>query len=96
MTQLKALKDMVQEAIDKGATTVEEVHQMIASKPLEMLEQLIPDKTPAKEIEAFQKKTIGSVYDMIRAVNKAVGEIAGNLLDRIEKPTRGADGPSVS
>lgn len=86
MTDLKGLKDLVQEAIDKGATTVEEVHQSIASKPLEILQQLIPDKTPAKEIEAFQKKTIGSVYDMIRTVNQAVGEIAGNLLAKIEKP----------
>jgi len=85
MTDLKGLKDLVQEAIDKGATTVEEVHQSIASRPLEILQQLIPDKTPAKEIEAFQKKTIGSVYDMIRTVNQAVGEIAGNLLAKIEK-----------
>jgi hypothetical protein len=88
MTDLKGLKDLVQEAIDKGATTVEEVHQSIASKPLEILQQLVPDKTPAKEIEAFQKKTIGSVYDMIRTVNQAVGEIAGNLLAKIEKPEK--------
>lgn len=83
MGQLKNLKDLVQDAIDKGATTVEEVHQAVASKPLELLEQLVPEKTPAKDIDAFQQKTIGSVYDMIRQVNQAVGEIAGGLLEKI-------------
>jgi hypothetical protein len=83
MGQLTNLKDLVQEAIDKGATTVEEVHQMVASKPLEVLEQMVPEKTPAKDIEAFQQKTIGSVYDMIRQVNQAVGEIAGGLLEKM-------------
>lgn len=83
MGQLKNLKDLVQEAIDKGATTVEEVHLSVASKPLELLEQMVPEKTPAKDIEAFQQKTIGSVYDMIRQVNQAVGEIAGSLLEKM-------------
>ncbi|MBW2458889.1 MAG: hypothetical protein JRI68_30600, partial [Deltaproteobacteria bacterium] len=58
MGQLTNLKDLVQEAIDKGATTVEEVHQSIASKPLEILEQMVPEKTPAKDLEAFQQKSI--------------------------------------
>ena len=83
MGQLTNLKDLVQEAIDKGATTVEEVHQSIASKPLELLEQMVPDKTPAKDLEAFQQKSIGSVYDMIRQVNQSVGEIAGSLLQKL-------------
>lgn len=83
MGQLTNLKDLVQEAIDKGATTVEEVHQSVASKPLELLEQMVPEKTPAKDIDAFQQKSIGSVYDMIRQVNQAVGEIAGSLLEKM-------------
>jgi len=89
MGQLKNIKDLVQEAIDKGATTVEEVHQAVAAKPLELLEQMIPDKTPAKDIEAFQQKTIGSVYDMIRQVNQVVGEVAQGLLDKL--PGEGKD-----
>lgn len=84
MASLKDLKDLVQDTIDKGATTVEEVHQAIASKPLEVLEQMVPEKTPAKDLEAFQQRTIGSVYDMIRTVNQAVGEIAEGILAKIE------------
>lgn len=89
MGQLTNLKDMVQDAIDKGATTVEEVHQAIAAKPLEVLEQMVPEKTPAKDLEAFQQKTIGSVYDMIRQVNQSVGEIASTLLEKL--PGEGPD-----
>ena len=84
MATLKELKNMVQEIIDKGATTVEEVHQAIASRPFHVLEQLVPDAAPIKSIEEIQKKTIGNVYDTIRLVNKTVGDIAENLLEQAE------------
>jgi len=35
MGTVKELKDLVQQAIDKGATTVEDVHQAIARMPLD-------------------------------------------------------------
>ena len=84
MATLKELKDMVQEIIDKGATSVEEVHQAIASRPFDVLEQLVPDTSPIKSIKEIQKKTIGNVYDTIRLVNKTVGNIAEKLLEETE------------
>ena len=66
------LKDMIQEAIEDGATTVEDVHQHIAGLPFDALEKLglFEDKAPA--LKEKQRKTIGLVYDTIRKVNQAV------------------------
>ena len=39
LNKLELLKDLVQEAIDKGATTVEDVHRTIAEQPIEQMER---------------------------------------------------------
>src|SRR5437762_9496271 len=40
---LKQIKDRVQDAIDKGTTAVEKVHQDILHKPIEVLESIAPN-----------------------------------------------------
>jgi hypothetical protein len=82
------MKDLVQQAIDKGATTVEEVHQAIARMPIDVLERIAPDLPLAKTVADVQKRTIGTVYDAIRLVNKTAGEIAQQLLAAVEKPAQ--------
>ncbi|MGK5093893.1 hypothetical protein WDW89_18005 [Deltaproteobacteria bacterium TL4] len=85
MANLKSLKDLVQNAIDKGATTVEEVHKQIANMPLDTLEKISGFEAKAKSIKKVQDSSIGSVYDTIRSVNQKVGELASKLLDKVEK-----------
>jgi MinD-like ATPase involved in chromosome partitioning or flagellar assembly len=84
MSKFKGLKDLVQTAIDKGASSVEEVHNKIANMPLNVLEKITPLETPAKEIKQIHEKTVGTVYDIIRTVNNEVGEIADALLSHVE------------
>lgn len=85
MGKLRELKDLVQELVDKGATTVEEVHQAIAKMPLEVLENIEGLEEPAKGIKEIQQKTIGGVYDIIRTVNTKVAELAEDLISKVEK-----------
>jgi len=80
MGTAKEVKDLVQQAIDKGATTVEEVHQAIARLPIDVLERILPELPLAKTVGDVQKMTIGTIYDAIRLVNKAAGDIAEQLL----------------
>ena len=80
MSGLKEVKDLVQDAIDKGARTVEEVHQAIARMPIDVLEKLAPNLELTRTVAGVQKKTIGAIYEMIHAVNKSAGEIADDLL----------------
>ncbi|HUP91802.1 MAG TPA: hypothetical protein VM074_06100 [Solimonas sp.] len=68
------VKDMIQQAIDRGATSVEQIHQYIADLPFEALERagVLPDDK--LKLREKQKRTIGMVYDAIRRINKQVGE----------------------
>ena len=85
MGTAKEFKDLVQETIDKGATTVEEVHQAIARMPIDVLERISPDLPLAKTVADVQKMTIGTLYDAIRLVNKKAGDIAEELLAASKK-----------
>jgi hypothetical protein len=84
MGNLRKLKDLVQELVDKGATTVEEVHKSIAALPLEVLEGIEGIGEKAGEIKEIQQKTIGNVYDIIRDVNNRVADIAEDIISKVE------------
>jgi hypothetical protein len=81
----KTLIRFVQEAIDKGATTVEEVHKSIADLPLKILEESDLLKEPAKEAKRLQDHTLGAIYDVIRQINEQVGDYASDLLAEAAK-----------
>jgi hypothetical protein len=81
----KALAKFIQDAIDKGATTVEEVHKSIADLPLTMLEESELLRGAAKEVKRVQDHTIGAIYDLIRGINKRVGTLASELLTEAAK-----------
>ena len=80
MSGKKTLIRMVQDEIDKGATTVEEIHKAIAELPLKVLEESDLLKRPAKEVRRVQDHTIGAIYDLIRDINQRVGTFASELL----------------
>ena len=83
MSKLMKLKDMVQDMIDKGATSVEEIHRAIADMPFETLEKIEPLESASKSAKKIHDNTVGGVYDIIRKVNLEVGKLADELLDGI-------------
>jgi len=80
---LVELQKTVQDAIDKGATSVEQVHKQIASMPLDYLARIAALEGPANQVKEFQNNTIGSIYQVIHNVNNKAGEIAKELLAKI-------------
>lgn len=78
MPDLNAVRSLVQDAINKGATSVEEVHRSIAAMPLEALKKVAPG--PATMAQGLQDQTIGTVYDAIRSLNEQAGQVAERLL----------------
>ena len=76
----KSVTKLIQDAIDKGATTVEEVHKSIAELPLKLLEKNDALRSRAKEVRRTQDQTIGAIYSLIRDINQEVGTYAGDLL----------------
>ena len=79
-SEKQTLAGFVQDAIDKGATTVEEIHKSIADLPLKVLEDSDLLKKPAKEARRVQDLAIGRIYDLIRDINQRVGKLASELL----------------
>ena len=88
----KTLPKLIQEAIDKGANTVEEIHKSIADLPLKVLQDTDLLRGPAKEVKRVQDHTIGAIYDVIRDVNEKVGRFASELLAEVSKPGAGRPG----
>lgn len=86
MARPKRLTDLIEEAIDKGATTVEEIHKAIADLPLKILEEIDFLKKPLKRVEKVQDRSIGAVYDLIRAINEKVAQLARNMLKERRAP----------
>ena len=82
--RLEVLKDFIQEAVDKGASSVQQIHEHIADLPFEALEKsglLDDDKLKLRD---RQRRTIGMVYDAIRRVNKQVGELISDQFENLE------------
>jgi cell division septum initiation protein DivIVA len=88
--QLKHLQELVQDAIDKGATNVEQVHRRIAEMPFSTLEKFASG--PAKKANEMSQHTIGTIYESIRSLNDKVGRLAEELLNRGDKVATAAAG----
>ncbi|HEX2574750.1 MAG TPA: hypothetical protein VHK88_00285 [Aquihabitans sp.] len=74
------IQALVEEAIDHGAASVEEIHRAIASAPLQALQGIEALSGPAAAAQDLTERSIGAVYDTIRRVNEQVGVYAEQLL----------------
>ena len=77
---LARLQALVEEAVDQGASTVEEIHKAVAAAPLEALGSIEPLSGPAGVAADLTQRSIGAVYDTIKRVNEQVGVLAEQLL----------------
>jgi hypothetical protein len=87
---VRKLVDYVRDAIDDGATTVEEIHKSIAALPLDILGRLDGFEDALKGVRRIQDQSIDAVYDVIRRVNREVTRLAADLLEgvRPKRPSR--------
>jgi hypothetical protein len=74
------LASSIEDAIDKGATSVEKIHKSLVDLPLRVLEESELLRGPAKEVRRVQDHVIAAVYDTIRDINHQVGTLAAKML----------------
>ena len=85
MADLVELKKTIQEYIDKGATSAEEISKSIANLPMDQLKKLGIFEETLKKTQEFSDLTIGTIYDFIRKVNVKVGEYTDEMLKKKEE-----------
>lgn len=83
MINLIELQRAVEEAIKNGATSIEQVHKQIANMPLDFLSRFEQLEGPINQTREWQDKTIGSIYETIQNINAKAGEIARDLLAKM-------------
>jgi hypothetical protein len=75
----RSLADLVRQAIDDGADSVEKIHKAIAALPLEVLDRIDGFESLPK-VRQIQEESIGAVYDVIRRANREIAKLAKELL----------------
>ena len=83
--RLELLKDFVQEAVDRGATSVEQIHQYIADLPFEALEKSGLLENDKLQLREKKRRSIGMVYDAIRRINREIGQLISDQFENLEE-----------
>jgi uncharacterized protein YaaR (DUF327 family) len=85
------LAELIEEVVDKGTTTVEEIHRAIAQVPTNILERAELFETATGEVKRLQDASIGAIYDVIRDVNHKLAAFVMELLDHAEREPASGD-----
>ena len=80
------LARLVEDVIDKGANTAEEINRAILDLPVTVLESLGLCDT-ASQVKKVQDSTIGAIYTLIRDINHKIADLAEDLQKK-KKSTR--------
>jgi len=82
MSRIHTLKDIIHQAIEEGASTVEEVHQKVAGLPFDQLEKIAAIEGLVRRARGVHDQVSNTVYDTVRAINARVDDLAEDALSR--------------
>ena len=80
----KALARLIEDIIEEGANSAEDIHRAVLDLPVTMLENL-GLKSTSKNMKKVQDSSIGAVYKLIHEINHEVASLATRLLEKHEK-----------
>ena len=84
MSEVKRLPERVQDALENGANTAEDIHRQVMGLPLDVAERIHLFEGPVKEVRRVQNEAIGAIYDLVRSINRRVGKFTTELLEASE------------
>jgi hypothetical protein len=85
MKRWRGLKALVQDAVDKGATAIEQVHLRTAAKPFELLRKVPPLAASVQVVQTLHDLAVTASYGAVRQVNRVAGMAVDLALDALEK-----------
>lgn len=89
LVRIEAVKDLVEEAIDRGTTAVQRIHEAILAVPFDAVPfDAVPPGGPVGEaadrVRAGGTRAVGAVYDAIRRINREIGGLASHVFEAID------------
>lgn len=81
--QLRGAKDLLQSAVEHGASAVERVQMETAARPFALLEQVPPLRAPARRVRAVHDGLVALSYANVRSVTRLVGRVVGAAIDAL-------------
>jgi uncharacterized protein YaaR (DUF327 family) len=75
------LTRLVEEIIENGASTAEEINRAILDLPVKVLGSLGLEETAA-DVKKIQDRSIGAIYKLIHDINHKVADLATDLLEQ--------------
>lgn len=75
MRRLLGLRDLVHDAIEKTTDLVQETHESVARKPIEVLTKVEPLGPAARTVDGVRKDIATLVFDSVRATNRSVQKL---------------------
>jgi uncharacterized membrane protein len=81
MAAEKTLSEQVEDVVNQGAASAEQIHRRVLDLPLTVLERVGLFERAASDLRKLQEASIGAVYDVVREVNHEVTKFAGELLE---------------
>ena len=76
LARWRGLKDLVVDAVDRGAAEVEKVHRESVRLPLQLLGRAPRLASPARAVAGIADTALAATYGAVRLATRAVGAIA--------------------
>jgi hypothetical protein len=81
----KGVATLVQTAVDKGTTAVEEVQNELTSEVYGILTRIPPIAPTVRTVQVVHEACVGGIYNIIRGVNRGVGVITQLTFDTMDE-----------
>lgn len=74
---------LIQDAIDNGATSVEQIHRALAAKPFDAVGKIGPIADKAEMAKNIHDALLENGYGMVRTANGKAGDLASMVLSTV-------------
>lgn len=97
MTKVKkeTVAKLLQEAVDKGATTAEEIHRSIADLPLKVLDNMGIAQETTENVKKLSDASIGAIYQLVHDINHQVTDLADDFIKKAAKQKKAVAKPKA-
>jgi uncharacterized protein YaaR (DUF327 family) len=76
------LTRLIEDIIDEGANTAEEINRAVLDLPIKILVKLGLDDPAKADVRRIKNASIGTIYTIIHDINHQVADLASDLLKK--------------